>query len=384
MDILAYVMTANLMLQTNKMAADGLFGATAKGASTGTSNTLIELKRGAGDTIRDGVTDGWNALPEAITTPFETLAGNVQGAIMDATGQTVAEGGASAATNAISTALANLQQQAMSIVYDMLPEELAGMLFKNEAGTAATDATAELFLNEAVTSALQSVMAAYSIYSTIKLALTLLTMCDENESDMGIKLGQRQCFKVGGDYCSKVVLGICYQKRQNYCCYNSILARIIMEQAGPILGKNLNNCEGLNQNELADLDFDRIDLSEWVGLMIESGSIKDEAGEQNLTGGGTLVESRCEEYEVKDPDTGIVTIKQSCFKELEGGRRINAYGRESVSDRTLERISGADAYAEDARAKANAFSNDLDCSASPRPQVCQYGFDIRDGNGGGG
>jgi hypothetical protein len=383
MDILAYVMTANLMLQTNKMAANGLFGATVKGASTGTSNTLIELKRGAGDTIRDGVSNGWNALPEAITTPFETLAGNVQGAIMDATGQTVAEGGASAATGAISSALSALQQEAFQLVYDMLPEELATALFTEKAGEkAGEEATKELVLNEAVSSALQSIMAAYSIYSTIKLALTLLTMCDENESDMGIKLGQRQCFKVDGDYCSKNVLGVCYQKRQNYCCYNSILARIIMEQTGPQLGKDLTNCEGLSQAELGEIDFDRIDLSEWVGLMIESGSIKDEAGEQNLTGGGTLVESRCEEYEVEDPYTGIVTIKQSCFKELEGGRRINAYGRENVSDRTLERISGADAYAEDARAKANAFSNDLDCSASPRPQVCQYGFDIRNNGGG--
>jgi conjugal transfer mating pair stabilization protein TraN len=378
MDILSYVMTANLMLKTNKMAADGLFGETAEGAADG----IIDLTDGAYTTIKDGVTSGWNTISEPITSTYNSLIGNATNTVVDAAGQTVAETAAGAGEGVISNALASLQQEAFNLVYDMLPEELAGLLFKDAAGEAASEATTELFLNEAVASALQSIMAAYSIYSTIKLALTLLTMCDENESDMGIKLGQRQCFKVDGDYCSSKLLGICYQKRQDYCCYNSILARIVMEQAGPLLGKDLTTCEGLSQAELSTLDFNRIDLSEWVGLMIDSGSIKDEAGEQNLTGAGQLVGSRCETFEVEDPDTGVITVEERCFKELEGGRELNTYGRQNVSDRTSERMDGSLEYSEDIRGSARGVANNLDCSASPRPPVCDFGFDIRNNGGG--
>ena len=377
MDILSYVMTANLMMRTNKMAADGLFGETAEGAA----DSLIEFSNGAYDTLAQPIEAGWNTISEPITSAYNSLMGNATNTVVDATGQTIAEAGATASEGVISSTLASLQQEAYSLVYDMMPDELANLLFDEVTEGVGEEATKELVLNETLTSALQTVMSAYSIYSTVKLALTLLTMCDENESDMGIKLGQRQCFKVGNDYCSKDVLGICYQKRQDYCCYNSILARIIMEQAGPILGKDLTTCEGLTQAELGTLDFNQIDLSEWTALMIESGSIKDEANEQNLTGAGELVGSRCETFEVEDPDTGQITVEERCFKELEGGRELNTYGRENVSDRTIKRLEGAKVYSDGAKANARGVANNLDCSASPRPPVCEFGFDIRDNGG---
>lgn len=379
LDILSYVMTANLMLKTNKMAADGLFGETAQAGA----ETLIEYSDGAYTAIKDGVSAGWNAISEPITSNFNTLVGNSSGEIISKTGEVVADAGSSVAGGAsegvISSALAELQQQAYQLVYDMLPEELGNLLFNKVADEAAEGAAEELVLNETVSSALNAIMAAYAIYSYVKLALTLLTMCDENEADMGIKLGQRQCFAVGGDYCSASFLGICYQKRQDYCCYNSIFARIVMSQAGPQLGKDLTTCEGLTQEELGRLDFSRIDLSEWVGLMIESGSIQDEASETHLTGAGELVGSRCEEFEVEDPNTGIITTEQRCFQELEGGREINTYGRQNVSERTVERIDGALEYSEDIKTEARGVANNLDCSASPRPPVCEFGFDVRGG-----
>ena len=382
LDILSYVMTANLMLKTNRMAADGLFGETAQSGA----ETLIEYGDGAYTAIKEGAQAGWNAISEPITSNFNSLVGNSSGEILSKTGEVVADASSSAAGGAtegiVSNALAKLQQEAYQLVYDMLPEELGNLLFDKVADEAAEGAAEELVLNEAVSSALQTVMAAYAIYSYVKLALTLLTMCDENEADMGIKLGQRQCFPVGGDYCSAKVLGICYQKRQDYCCYNSIFARIVMEQAGPMLGKDMTTCEGLTQAELGQLDFNRIDLSEWVGLMVESGSIKDRASEQDLTGAGQLVGSRCEDFEVEDPQTGAITTEQRCFQELEGGREINTYGRQNVSDRTGERMDGAVTYSEEVKTEARGVANNLDCSASPRPPVCEFQFDIRSGGGG--
>lgn len=376
LDILTYVMTANLMLETNRMAADGLFGATAESGA----DSLISYTDGAYTAIQDGVSSGWNTISTPITSAYNSLMGNATNAVVDASGEVIAESAVGASEGVITSTLATLQQETYKLVYDMMPEQLSELLFTQVTDEAAKE-TGELILNEAVSSALQSVMAAYAIYSYVKLALTLLTMCDENESDMGIKIGQRQCFKVGGDYCSKDVLGLCYQKRQNYCCYNSILARIVMKQAGPLLGKDLTTCEGLTQEELGRLDFKKIDLSEWVGLMVESGSIQDEGSEQALTGGGTLVESRCETFDVENPETGVITTEQRCFKELEGGRQINTYGRENVSDRTMERMDGADVYSQEIQDNARGVANNLDCSATPRPPVCAYGFDVRSAGG---
>jgi|TARA_R110000796_G_scaffold50909_10_gene120260 conjugal transfer mating pair stabilization protein TraN len=373
-DILAYVQTAELMLKTNRMAADGLFGETAKEGA----DALISMTDGAYTQFSTAVTDSsvWKAVSEPLSSAYNSIMGNATGQVVDGAGQVVADVTAGASEGVISSALASLQQQAYKLVYEMLPEELAKSLFKEGAKKEAEDKLGELALNDTLSSVLNGVMAAYAIYSYIKLALTLLTMCDDNEADMGIKLGQRQCFSVGGTYCSAKALGICYQKRQDYCCYNSILARIIMEQAGDQLNKDMTSCEGLTQYEMSHLDFKKIDLSEWVGLMMEAGTVTTEANERNLTGGGQLVESRCETYEKTDPVTGVVTTEKDCYQELDGGRTINTYGRELASDRNKDRMDGSDNYRKNATKSAKDIAKNLDCSISPRPKVCDFGIEI--------
>lgn len=375
-DILSYVLTADLMLETNRMAADGLFGEAAEQGA----NALIDFADGAYTQFSDTAASGWQTISEPLTSAYNSVMGNVTGQVVDEAGQVVAEATAGASEGIISSTLSTLQQEAYKLVYDMLPEELAKGLFTEVAANEAGNQAGELVLNEALSSVLSGVMAAYAIYSYIKLALTLLTMCDENEADMGIKIGQRQCFKVEGSYCSSKFLGICYQKRQDYCCYNSILARIIMEQAGTQLSKDMTSCEGLTQQELSTLDFNKIDLSEWVGLMMDAGTVTTEATERNLTGGGSLVESRCEEYEVEDPETGVVTIEKNCFQKLEGGRGINTYGREVASERNKFRMEGGKEYSENAMKGAKDTANNLDCSVTPRPPICNFGFEVGGNN----
>lgn len=384
-DILAYVTAANLMIKSNKLAGEGVFGDAIQSGveSVGdTASTFGESVQGSWTSFKKSAselgTKAWDAMPKAITQGSETLIGNSTGVIADATGP-IAEA-FSATKEAFTGALSSLQQNIYQLAYEALPQELANQLFIDQvSGKAVSETTTDLALNETITNLFSNVMLAYQIYSMVKLALTLLTMCDENESDMGIKLAQRQCFRQGESYCHKKILGVCVQKRQDHCCYNSILARIVMEQAGPLLGKDMSSCEGLTQEELARLDFDRIDLSEWVGLMIESGEIKSKSNESILTGGGELVDGRCEEFEVEDPVTGIVTTEERCFKKLEGGRLVNSYGRQTVSERTSDRMDGASTYTENMRQGARNMANGIDCSASPRPEVCNFGFTIDDG-----
>ena len=237
-NILAYVTAASGIMKANKLAADGVFGEAAK--------------QGADKVIQFGA-DAKGYVTDAVSSVYNSVMGEAT------------EAGASAVIEegAISAALDAVKQKLFETVYNALPEELAKALITETAANEATGEAAQYALNETVGSIINFIGAAYTAYSLVKIGLQLLTMCDENEMDMGVKLAQRQCFKVGDTYCSKEVLGLCYQKRQDHCCYSSILARIIMDQAYDQL--NIDplstapvQCRGLTPSEFAQLNFDQI------------------------------------------------------------------------------------------------------------------------------
>lgn len=92
--------------------------------------------------------------------------------------------------------------------------------------------------------------------------------CDMNEQLLGMKKDQNLCTYVGS-WCSMKVLGVCLEKKESYCCYNSRLSRIFNEQGRLITGKSYGNpktpdCSGFTLDELENLDMSRMDLSEFV------------------------------------------------------------------------------------------------------------------------
>jgi len=151
-----------------------------------------------------------------------------------------------------------------------------------------------------------------------------------------------------------------------------------MEQAGPLLNKDMSDCKGLTQQDFGSLDFDQIDLTEWVGLLLESGEMKTEADEMSLTGGGEVVAIECETWEEEDPITGDIVVQERCFNRMEGGRALNAENRQVVSERTVSRTEGAADWAQDARNSARDAATNLNCSVVPRPPVCNFGIDPKD------
>lgn len=77
-----------------------------------------------------------------------------------------------------------------------------------------------------------------------------------------------QCHYIGS-YCAVKVLGVCLQKKKTFCCFNSVLARIIQEQGRPQLGIGWGdakhpNCRGFTPEEFQKIDFSKIDFSEWL------------------------------------------------------------------------------------------------------------------------
>jgi len=76
-----------------------------------------------------------------------------------------------------------------------------------------------------------------------------------------------QCHYVGS-YCAVKVFGVCLQKKKTYCCFNSVLARIVQEQGRQQLGidwgsPKFPNCRGFTPEEFQRIDFSKIDFSEW-------------------------------------------------------------------------------------------------------------------------
>jgi len=381
--ILSYIAMARQMMKVTQMAGTGAFGTTAQG----TYNTLAEPITSAADAI-----SGW--ANTAYKSATESLMGNSTGKIANTTVS------AGASKSAIGAAIAELQQKVYGYVYDMMPESLAKLIF-TESATAG--GASQLALSEGLTNGFSNVMAVYTAYQMVKLALTLLTSCDDIEVDMGVKLAQRSCFKVGGSYCSKKFLGICYQKRQNYCCYSSILSRIIMKESYAQLGINPVNdslpreesCRGLNLEQIGQVDFAAPSmtsaLQEWVGLLAASGEIPNKTSEQSLTGDAQSETTSCSEVEevVTNPVTGEVmknsdgsvqyrkTGKTECWKKNTAGQIWNPGNRDTASQRTKDMTKTADDRVQESKDRMKDATNELDCSETPEIPICKFAFDPR-------
>jgi len=109
----------------------------------------------------------------------------------------------------------------------------------------------------------------------VTIAITILIKmlsCTMDEAKLQMHKGSNLCTPVG-TYCSQKILWVCTVNTQAYCCYNSILARIINEQGRPQLGKTYGppqspDCSGFTINEVQQLDFSKIDLSEFTNSII--------------------------------------------------------------------------------------------------------------------
>lgn len=98
-----------------------------------------------------------------------------------------------------------------------------------------------------------------------------LAGCNSEEKELG-KLKEKVVCHYVGEYCAKKVktpLGSqCQQTKQSYCCFHSKLSRVVMDAAHVQLKLSWGNaenphCEGLKPEQLQQVDFDKIDFSEY-------------------------------------------------------------------------------------------------------------------------
>lgn len=129
-----------------------------------------------------------------------------------------------------------------------------------------------------------------------------LTSCNQNEQMLGMKRGQNLCTAVGS-YCSSsislLVGSMCVENTQSFCCYNSLLGKIINEQGRVQIGKSYGspqspNCSGFTTAEFAQIDFSKIDLSAFVS-QIMSAVVPPNTGGITQNAGG-VVQQKIKNY----------------------------------------------------------------------------------------
>ncbi len=128
--------------------------------------------------------------------------------------------------------------------------------------------------------------------------LMVIPMCDKEDALTDEDVASGLCQSIGS-YCAIKVplIGLCLERKEVYCCFNSLLGRIIQQQGRPQLadfgylgdwGTPTNpNCRGFTPTEFQMIDFDKINLSEYFGQVEQTLATQEAPMQQKIQQGIT-------------------------------------------------------------------------------------------------
>lgn len=135
-----------------------------------------------------------------------------------------------------------------------------------------------------------------TIYTIVTVLIQIIWECEESEFELGAKKEFRLCHYVG-TYCSSRALFVCIEKKQSYCCFDSPLARIMQEQVRAASGIGWGSakspdCGGLTLAELQGVNWNLMDLSEWIGILRLTNHLPSPTtvNLERLTGAGSVLD----------------------------------------------------------------------------------------------
>ncbi len=234
--------------------------------------------KGAYQVLRDPVMSGWTE----ITQPFASYIENISGAV-DSFLQPVQQ--------FAQETIGALKEQITKLTSEALGNASATGAAGVPAG--APESMTEQILGQQGAAMLSTVMTVYTVYVVSMVMIQMIWKCEEKEFIMNAKRALNSCTYVGS-YCKSKVLGACVEERESYCCFNSPLSRIIQEQVRPQLGLNFGDartpqCGGIPLDRIADIDWSKVNLDEWLGILQQNGKLPDPASLNldALTGAGS-------------------------------------------------------------------------------------------------
>ncbi|MAF04707.1 conjugal transfer protein TraN [Herbaspirillum sp.] len=95
-----------------------------------------------------------------------------------------------------------------------------------------------------------------------------LMNCTQEEQMLGMHKQANLSVYVG-EQCINSILGSCLEYQDDYCSFNSVLAKIINQQGKAQLGLDFSSCSGLSIDQVTKLDFSKVDFSEFAATMLE-------------------------------------------------------------------------------------------------------------------
>ncbi|NVP01927.1 conjugal transfer protein TraN [Photobacterium damselae subsp. damselae] len=233
----------------------------------------------------------WQPAKDYVTGMFDDLAAKLSETVFSSSAD-VASGQVVAAEP---ITMAGLQQQAMSytnkFITDTFGKEVSKLLFQTS-----TDGTVQLSAGMQQAAAVFTYLYyAYMVYVVVNLLINIIWECTEDEMNLAMKRDLLSTHKIGS-YCHKKVLGLCIEKRDVHCVYNSPVSRIMMEQIhlqpqmqsrGYTYGSPKNPvCRSLTTDDIKYVDFEKVDLSEWIGILIQTDNMPNasKVSVESLTG----------------------------------------------------------------------------------------------------
>ena len=203
------------------------------------------------------------------------------------------EGGANLAQNTVMLLYVNAYKaeiaEALSGLVKKIGENISGKIAQtagaagiDEAQDEASKKIAEQTSNQALeslSSAVSIVGTVYTVYSIVNMSLKLIFKCRNIDFETASDKALKKCYQVESKCKIKVLnpLGkskTCADREFYFCCYNSPLARIVMQQikkTGQLgLSEDNKSCVGIRLDQLEQLDWSKLDLSEWTSLILEA------------------------------------------------------------------------------------------------------------------
>lgn len=254
----------------------------------------IEAVQAAGE----AVAGAWNSIKEPVAKVWEDIS---QRFFTSSVESITAESGTAAAGSSFTTSMANF-------VGDVFGDAVKDALFSTAAdgstqfgGGAAWAGTAMNFM-----------MTAYMYYAIAVMLIQIVWKCEEFEFEYASKRDLRVCHKVGS-YCADKVLGACVEKREVACCFSSPLPRILNEQIRPQFNipwgsPKYPDCRGITLGQLENVDWSRVDLSEWIAILSQtgnmpSGDVEERYSMENVTGNGNRLSQGKDRDNVQERST---------------------------------------------------------------------------------
>lgn len=232
-------------------------------------------------------TNPLNGAWTTLKTPYDFMEKTISSAWDSLIGESLQDITLSGMKEALSQ---TLMKGAYNFVNAISPELAESMFWQGFSGA--------IYLTEAMemlVSIGSFIMWIYTIYQVLDILAHIIWACEQSELELAAKKQLKVCHLVGS-YCNSEVLGICLEKRDSYCCFNSPMARIFHEQIRfqPQVGRPWGeadgpDCRGLSGYDLAQVNWDQVDLSEWMALLNIAGEhpTQKTMTVESLTGAGS-------------------------------------------------------------------------------------------------